>query len=226
MAQDNFDIIYNSLNEDRQGFSKRHDEFDSDILTNSGTYCRELKSHYGTKFLLKDWKGSGATTAPMYALDGTRAVSLRAKVRFDPNSTMDKYVILLAKVKSLEGTTYPAPGYKLGFYVNGSGIINQRVSLETSNYSFKAKNSFITNDSFFSKWWNIRMDIGLLGENVDRVAAYYKLEEDSSWTKYTDSFIADNNYYVPWDDSVKNRYGFQAAGGAYIDDFEIRRSTI
>lgn len=221
MAENSFVFYKNNSGDVDAGAQKAHSSFSTDVLSTGGTYCRDYTANSSvTKAFL--------TGSDFQGLDGTQAVSLRAKVRTSTSST---YVLLLAKSDAANPPAY-TQWYNIKGYMYGIRYYGTFHGYNGTTYYDNDSNGVTVtgmNTNYTNQWVHVRMDVEpvISGGSItgDKIKAYTSSDNGSTWTlKETYDIASTDSGFIPWSDATYNRYGFAIYDG-YIDDFEIYIST-
>lgn len=170
------------------------------------------------------------------AIDGTRAVSMRARIRLEStnqSSDTNKHFVFLAKTNAANPTTTTSNwastwGYKIGAWKPfGSTLLNTAWASGNST-SFS---NLTTGELAISQWHFIRADIVPVytGSTItsDQIKLYKSTDNGTTWTQIgsTQTVSISGGSWNTWGSATYKYYGFQN-WGFYVDNFEIYLSEL
>lgn len=231
MAQNSFDFFAKEGTDPYVNGSQVEHSTLTNAISTGDTYCRSWAGNtQPVKVLL--------TGSDFRALDGTRAVSLRMKMRVDGTSAQINYhnVWLVAKTSgsSLDMGNKNAPwshvGYIVGIRENGDGMFGANNGTTKLSGGLHLINGLdYTEDGVpgYNTWNHFRMDVEPISSSTegitgDQIRIYTSTDDGASWQNLENITLTDTNYgLIGWENTDNNRYGFIASRGVYVDDFQI-----
>lgn len=223
MAENSWNFYKANSSDAGQGVQGTHSSLSNPLNSATGSvYYRDFSSNSGaTKAIL--------TGSNFQGLDGSKAISMRAYVRFD-SSDANKHFLFLAKTNnsnpSSTNSNYASStvGYKIGladtsFSVDIKGVY----STGTSGVSY------FSNDTLAeSNWHLIRADVVPVysGASItsDQIKLFKSTDNGSTWTQIGSTQTISITAARAWGHSTNKYYGFQT-WGCYVDNFEVYLST-
>lgn len=227
MAENSWNFYKANLHDIAQGTQGTHSSLSSPLDSEiGGLYFRDFSSNDGPiKAVL--------TGSNFVGLDGTKAVSMTARVRVE-SEVLYNHFVFLAKTDTANPNTAGSStigatkGYKIGIgdASNSSNSIRGIYNITettTSVYLFNSESMFST-----STWHLIRADIIPVysGSSIskDRIKLFQSTDDGQTWTQIGETLEVSIGINNNWDNATKKYYGFQT-WGYFVDNFEIYLSN-